>query len=204
MDNLKKYKDVWQNQQIDNPLDVNALNKLIHKRSSSIVKWIFYISLIEFGVIIFLNIFMKTDWDFYKSYGLYHFILGTSIVGYAITVVFIVLFYMNYKSISVTNSTKDLINSIIKTRKTVKYYILLNLVFIALALLYSFYIILKTEEYEVMMDNLGKNGHFIVWMVVIFAVLFVIGVFYIFYSLLYGILVKRLNQNYKELTEETL
>ena len=204
MDNIDRFKEVWQNQKIDNSIDGNAIYKMIHKSSSSIVKWIFYLSLIEFGIIIFLNLFIETDWNQYKIYGLYHFMIGVSVLGYIITVLFIYLFYKNYKSISVTHSTKELIQSILKTRKTVKLYIVLNLIFIAFALLYSFYVILNSEEYLDLIEKLGTNGYILIWSIVIFAILFIVGIMYAFYALLYGILIKKLNKNFKELMDESL
>jgi len=202
MDSLNKYKEVWQNQGIENPLDKNSLNKLIHKRSSSIVKWIFYVSLFEFGFVLLLNLIIPTDWEQYKTYGLYHFMIGVSVFGYALTLLFIFLFYKNYKNISVHESTKDLMQNILNTRKTVKYYILINLIFIAFALFYSFYVIFNSDEYESLMTNLGENGPILLWSIVVFAILFVVGIMFLFYSLLYGLLIKKLNKNYKELTEE--
>lgn len=204
MDSLNKYKEVWQNQEMSQKIDSHSLNQMIHKRSSSIVKWIFYVSLIEFALVLVLNMTFKGDWDMIKSVGLYGFIKGVDIIGYLILVIFIILFYRNYKNISVNHSTKELMYSIIKTRKTVKYYIIINLVFMALAMFYSFNVILKSDEYEQIMDNLGKNGHLIVWSVVIFAILFIVGIMYLFYSLIYGILIKKLNHNYQELIEEVL
>lgn len=204
MDSLNKYKEVWQNQEMSQKIDSHSLNQMIHKRSSSIVKWIFYVSLIEFALVLFLNMTFKGDWDMIKSVGLYGFIKGVDIIGYLILVIFIILFYRNYKNISVNHSTKELMYSIIKTRKTVKYYIIINLVFMALAMFYSFNVILKSDEYEQIMDDLGENGHLIVWSVVIFAILFIVGIMYLFYSLIYGILIKKLNHNYQELIEEVL
>ena len=201
MSDLKKYKEAWQNQSIDNTLDSKSLNKMIHKKSSSIVKWIFYISIMEFGLVFILNVFIKTDWEQYKEYGLYEFMVFITVMGYVLTLAFIYLFYKNYKNISVTESTKDLMKNILNTRKTVKYYIFINIIVISISLVYSFYVILHNEEYEILMDQIGKNGHLIVWGIVILAILFVIGLLLGFYLLIYGILIKKLNQNYKELTE---
>jgi H+/Cl- antiporter ClcA len=92
--------------------------------------------------------------------------------------------------------------NILNTRKTVKYYILINLIFIAFALFYSFYVIFNSDEYESLMTNLGENGPILLWSIVVFAILFVVGIMFLFYSLLYGLLIKKLNKNYKELTEE--
>ena len=70
------------------------------------------------------------------------------------------------------------------------------------ALFYSFYVIFNSDEYESLMTNLGENGPILLWSIVVFAILFVVGIMFLFYSLLYGLLIKKLNKNYKELTEE--
>jgi len=69
-------------------------------------------------------------------------------------------------------------------------------------LFYSFYVIFNSDEYESLMTNLGENGPILLWSIVVFAILFVVGIMFLFYSLLYGLLIKKLNKNYKELTEE--
>lgn len=202
MNELNKYKEVWQNQNVENQLDRKSLNLMIHKKSSSVVKWIFYISLIEFGLIIFLNIVIPTDWEQFKVYGLYQFMRGLSLFGYLLTLFFIYLFYKNYKNISVSSAAKELMKSIINTRKTVKYYIFINLFIIATSLFYVFYIILQSDEYLNLMEKIGENGFLIVWSIVVLAILFIVGLMLGFYLLVYGIFIKKLNQNYKELIQE--
>ena len=62
MDNLDLLKKDWKKQEKSIPqLSYDELYKLIWKRSSSIVKWIFFISIIEFGLGAVLNIFIADD-----------------------------------------------------------------------------------------------------------------------------------------------
>ncbi len=203
MEDLKQFKKVWQAQEYaDKQLDSDTITKMIHKRSSSIVKWIFYISLIEFIVLTLINIFGKTyrsELDL-KELGLYHFMVGIGIfVGYLIPLYFIYQFYKNYKSISVNSTTKELIYSILKTRKTVKYYIITILSVVTFALLYSTYVILQAPEYVEIIERFGDNGSLLVWGLVVLLILFFVGIILLAYLLLYGILLKRLKSNYKEL-----
>ncbi len=200
MEDLKNYKKVWQDQEYtDNQLDSDTITKMIHRRSSSIVKWIFYISVLEFAVLTLINIFAKTDWDELKDMGLYHFIIGISIITYIVPLLFIYLFYKNYKSISVTNNTKELIQSILKTRNTVKYYIYTILSIYAFAILYGFSVAIQAPEYLDIIANYGDNGQLIVWGIVVLFTFLFLGIILLVYLLLYGILLKRLQANYKEL-----
>jgi hypothetical protein len=206
MEDLKQYKEVWKQQEYKNiQVDSDTITKMIHRKSSSIVKWIFYISLIEFVVLTLINIFVKLDKDESElaEVGLTQFMNGISIlIGYIIPLIFIYLFYKNYKRISVTSTTKELIHSILKTRKTVKYYIITILGIITFTLLYSTNTILQSPEYSDILADYSNYGKLLVWIIVVFFILIIDGVILLFYLLLYGILIKRLNFNYKELVKE--
>lgn len=204
MEDLKQYKEAWQQQDhtVDQ-IDSTAISKMIHKRSSSLVKWIFYISIIEIVILTLINLFIKTDWNELKSIGLYNFFIGISILTYIIPLFFIFLFYKNYKNICVTDSTKGLINNILKTRQTVKYYIFTILALVAFALLYGFSIAIKTPEYVSIIEGFGENGEVVVWIIVVLFTIVSLGLFLLVYFLLYGILLKRLYVNYRELKSGT-
>ena len=200
MEDLKQYKEAWQKQDYsESQINSNAISKMIRKKSSSLVKWIFYISIIEIIVLTLVNIFIKTDWNELRDIGLYNFFIGVSILSYIIPIVFIYLFYKNYKSISITDSTKGLIKNILKTRQTVKYYIFIILALVAFSLLYGFSIAIKTPEYVDIIEGFGENGKLIVWSIVILFTIISLGFFLLVYLVLYGILLKRLHENYKEL-----
>jgi hypothetical protein len=198
MEQLDQYKKVWQEQEITEKRDSATLYKMMKKNSSSLVKWIFYVSLIEFGIILFLNLLIDTDWEEYKQLGLYNFIYGVNVFSYLILGLFIFLFYRNYKNISIIESTSALMQQIIKTRKTVKYYILINLVGVVLVMIYSFSVILKTAEYEPLVEQFGNT---VLWIIVLSAILFVVGVLFLIYMLVYGYFMRKLSKNYKELIE---
>ena len=135
MEELDLLKKDWKKQEQHQPqLSYNEIYKMIWKRSSSLVKRIFYISLIELGVgisIVALIFFIKPEalendaavtpqWMTWFSYA------STLVIFY-----FIYKFFMNYKKISTTSSVKDLMQNIISTRKSVKYYVIYNLSVIA-------------------------------------------------------------------------
>ena len=204
MEELKQYKKAWQEQKYTgNQLDSNALTKMIHRRSSSIVKWIFYISLIEFSVFILLDVFTNKDWTEIKATGMYTYTIVSFVLFYTVIIFFIFLFYKNYKSISVTNNTKGLIKSILKTQQSVKYYIVTNIIMLAVGTVTAAYISFQDPEYIEMIENLtenkGTDGHLIAWGIVILLVLLAIGVLLLIYQLIYGVLIRKLNDNYKEL-----
>jgi hypothetical protein len=56
MDELDKLKGAWKTQDYTkHKVSTNDIYKMLHSKSASYVKWIFYISIIEFSVIIVLN-----------------------------------------------------------------------------------------------------------------------------------------------------
>ena len=60
MDELDLLKQDWKKQDANLPnIKAKEIYPLLLKRSSSIVKWIFFISLAELALGIFLNIFLK-------------------------------------------------------------------------------------------------------------------------------------------------
>lgn len=168
---------------------------MIHKKSSSIVKWILIVSILEFVVLNGISLFLPDDNS--KTYEkLDNFLEIVTILNYFVSLYFVYLFYKNYKSISVINSTKKLAESIIKTRKTVQFYIKYNIIYvilfvliISINLIYTDIIIRNYNPIKVL-EILG-----ILFFVMIFIGLFVWG----FYLLLYGFLLKKLQKNYQEL-----
>ncbi|MDB4098523.1 hypothetical protein N9533_01270 [Polaribacter sp.] len=137
MDLLDKYKKAWKNQPEEaSKRSTVEIYKLAQSKSSSIVKWIFIIGILEFVILNSLYFFIDMDEAYaeYKKLGLINFIFYSQIVAYTILFYFLVMFYLNYKRISATDSTINLMKKIIKTRKTVRNYVLFNLGYMVLVI----------------------------------------------------------------------
>lgn len=206
LDNLKKH---WHNQDKDLPrLSQNDLYAMILKKSSSMVKWIFIISLGEFAFWLgFILIAPKSGVEYIEKSGLYPFTLASNILYYAIFIGFIYLFFKNHKRISATNSIGELMTNILRTRKTVRYFIAFNVTWMAVVLIVlniSYYnnldILLEVIQNEqdplIITSESFYFGFFIGQL--IFGVL-LIGGMLLFYRIIYGIFLRRLQRNYKEL-----
>lgn len=178
--------------------------KMIHKKSSSIVKWIFIISILEVLLWTFLNVCFNSD-DYFKKMNHEEIILYLDIFNYfsyGVMLVFIYFFYKNYVTISATVSTKQLMKDILKTRKTVQYYVWYNLGMIVLSSIIAFYITFAyNPEMNVLKDQITTNGKAMAITIgfLILTTLVFFGAFWLFYRVLYGILLRRLYANYKEL-----
>ena len=182
----------------------NDIYRMIHKKSSSIVKRILIFSILEVLLSTFLNVFSNID-TYLKEINHTELILYFDIfnyVNYAIIIVFIYLFYKNYVLISTTTSTKKLMQDILKTRRTVHYYVWYNLGIILVSCLIAFTIAFTFDPtMETIKEKIASNNIALlitIGLLLLICLLF-IGLFWLFYRLVYGILLRRLFTNYKEL-----
>ncbi|MFZ0490998.1 MAG: hypothetical protein WBV11_04855 [Salegentibacter sp.] len=207
MDELELLKKDWKKQEANLPkFSYDQLYKMIWKRSSSIVKWIFIISILEFLFWTVLNFVLADEdyWQEMKRLSLTNFTIVLYVLNYAVTFFFIYCFYRNYKRISSTDTAVGLMKNILRTRKTVKYYIGYILLSTAVvSLVYTYYMV----YYHISHSKVQESSKYVFtteqWFKFVgFLVLF-LGIFlaliWLFYRLLYGILLKRLSKNYKEL-----
>lgn len=205
MKELDLLKKDWQkSEQSFTKVSDNEIYKMIHKNSSSIVKWIFIISVLEIIFWTVISLFLNTDEELKKlnNDNVYIFVKALTVFNYAIVLVFIYLFYKNYSQISTITSTKQLMKDILKTRKTVQYYVWYNLgMFLFGTILGMVFALTLDPTINNVKSELHNNNVVmvitIIVMIVICLVLF--GAFWLFYKLAYGILLKKLNANYKEL-----
>ena len=200
MDELELLKKDWNKKGNNYPkLTYDEIYKMILKKSSSIVKWIFIISLLEFSLGILL---LLINPEFESEAMVPTWIDTMTYFMLPVIIYFIYRFYKNYKNISVTDNIKTLINNILSTRKIVKYYIIFNLVFAGIASMSTFFVG-YAEVSGVTFSELNASANFgelsILILTALAVTIFILGLIYGIYYLLYGILLKRLKKNYKEL-----
>jgi hypothetical protein len=195
MEELDLLKKHWKKEESSfQQVSEKQIYTMIHKNSSSIVKWIFIISILEFVVLNSFS-FLFTDDKVSESKTVIILINILEYVSYAVALFFMYLFYKNYVSITVTSSTKKLIECILSTRKTVKYYIVYNLllvVFVA-TIAISDMILFEPVFYK------HWSVLFFTCFVMLFFIALLVGFVWLFYQLIYGILLKKLYKNYEEL-----
>src|SRR5690606_31666371 len=129
MEELDILKKDWKQRDGDQPkLTYNQIYNMLYKKSTSIVKWIFIISIAELLFWTSLSLLTpKSTYEVIETIGAMTFMIVFSIIHYIIFIAFIVTFIKNYYSIKVTDNTQQLMNSILKTRKTVKYFVIYNI-----------------------------------------------------------------------------
>lgn len=202
LDLLKK--DWKKNADSFEQISENEIYKMIHKKSSSIVKWILIISILEILFWTVSNLFFSTDEMLIKINHpeMIFYLEVLTYFNYVVVLVFVYFFYKNYKTISATESTKLLMSSILKTRKTVQYYVWYNLGMAVISSIISFFIaFVYNPDMAFLKDKLFANGKtiFITGGILLLVTLVFLGMFWCFYRLLYGTLLRRLYTNYKEL-----
>ncbi|GLU45503.1 hypothetical protein [Allomuricauda sp. NBRC 101325] len=208
MDELELLKKDWQKREAHLPkLSYDQIYKMIWKKSSSIIKWIFYISILEFVFWAGINIGFNSPetMEELKAMHIHKVIMVLNIINYIIILYFIYKFYINYKKISFTDSSKKLMKTILGVKRTVTQYVWFNLIIFTTFLIINMYgVLIYGEEGKKIVEAASQDGDaFVLWAMVIgisivftAAILFLI---WLFYKLLYGILLKRLRENYNEL-----
>jgi len=207
MDELELLKKDWQKQGEQLPkLSYDDIYNMIWKKSSSLVKWIFYICIAEFIFWIVISVLPINSGEITGKGA--NFVRITEailqITSFLIIIYFGYQFYQNYKKISVTDSARDLMKKIIKTRRTVMQYVWFNVGLFALTMVVVLLEVLVFDPPQELMERISSaDSTLLAWLIVglffAFAIAFFGLLFWLFYRLLYGILLKRLNENYREL-----
>jgi len=198
VDELELLKKDWQKQDSNLPkLSKEDIYPMLLKKSSSIVKWILFISIAEFAVWMLLtfgiNLSNSKTSDIQAT-------LGGSL-EYTFTLIhlgallfFIAWFYKSYKKIESTDSPKELMLNILNTRKTVKYYIWFNIAFLFIVTFMAFIFIEYTNP-----DILHIESLLVAVLMLLIFLGIAIGILLLIYRLIYGRLLKKLKANYNEL-----
>ncbi len=205
MDQLETLRKEWQSREQEFPkLTFKDIYPMLLKKSSSIVKWIVVISICEILFWTILSFFIpESSKQFENEMGMKTTFLIINIFNYAVVLMFIYLFWRNYKKIQVTNSIKTLMGNILRTRKTVHYFVYYNIGMAAILVIGMnvYYYFNKETLSEILRnnDNFGAMPAETFIGVNIIAGIILIGLLILFYWVIYGLLLRRLKRNYKEL-----
>lgn len=207
MKELDLLKKDWNKKETEFPeLSYNDIYKLTHKKSSSIVKWIFVICVAELIFWSVINLLIPDSYlEIYEKFHLKKFLYVTQTLHYIILFVFIYLFYKNFKAICVKDTTNKLMINIIRTRKTVNYYMYYNIILYAIVSIV--FNITMFSQPDILINVINPDGinidsHLFVNVMLgaqIASFFIVCGLLWLYYRIIYGILLKKLNRNYKEL-----
>ncbi|MEJ5055376.1 hypothetical protein [Sphingobacterium sp. MYb382] len=197
MDGLDLLKQHWQKDSNFPKIDKEEIRVMRHKSSSSIVKWIFIISVIELVVGFVMGLFVNTErMDQYPHLSVIYQVYA--ILFQIIIIYFIYRFFKSYATIRNTKNTNVLLKNILSTRQQVNNYIKFNIYCFAIV-----FLLVIVEETVMKLQTRTEEGQMIVLLItvlflVIFGILFILLMKF-YYKLLYQRLLKKLNANYEEL-----
>jgi len=207
MEELDLLKKAWQKDSYSyEQVSEMEIYKMLHKKSSSIVKWILIISIIEVLFWAVISIYFKVD-EYLKNLNaenLSMYFQVLNVVNYVVILWFIYNFYKNYIKISTIASTNQLMHDILKTRKTVKYYVWYNLLMALLSMIAAFVMEFEfNPRMQIVKNQIANENNyqtlFVTVGIILLSIIVFIGLVWLFYRLLYGILLRKLYINYKEL-----
>lgn len=211
IDSLKKS---WQDQVISDDYNQQEIEVMLNKKSRNYVKYILWISVAEFvifGIINFIALFSNSfHTDFTNilnklqirnqnevEFSLDKIYNVMKIASLVITGVFVVVFYSNYKKINIEANLKKFIIHIIKFKRAVNLFIFSNILLLFLFIGSSTaFIIFTIKKQNIEIDNPTFWG---LITGVIFSLLVCIILILLYYKIAYGIILKRLSKNLKQL-----
>ena len=208
MDALEKLKNDWKKDSGNYPkFSEQEIYAMLHRRSSSIVKWILIISVIEFAFWLGLSLLLRDTPQNQKmnSFHAGYILTPLEIAYYAMIAVFVFIFYRNFRNIKVTDSARTLMQRILKTKRAVTYYIIAMLAynFISFIVVFVLYFLYEPQLLE-MIHTSEENGN-VGWFyclyigITLLVTAFILWLFWLVYRFIYGRLLKRLHRNYEEL-----
>ncbi len=210
---LDDFKSLWKFQKDEKSYDSSQIFNMIHKKSINSVQWLFIISIIELLLGVFFSLWTLISGKHLYSKDALELIgketLGrfenASQIGLIGSLIFIVIIYFFYRRISSDLSVKELINNIIKFRKTVIWF-LVTWFIIAVSLLSPIYYQMGKNAYlnkatgkQIPIEELESTANGVGWGFTIALILIILICCGLYYLIIYGFFLRRLNKNLKEL-----
>ncbi|PZU83108.1 MAG: beta-carotene 15,15'-monooxygenase [Chryseobacterium sp.] len=211
IDSLKK---TWQDQTISDGYNQDEIEVMLNRKSRNYVKYILWISVAEFVIFGLINFIALFSTDFHtdftnilnrlqiKNQSQVEFSLDRiynwmKILSLVITGVFVIIFYRNYKKITIESNLKKFIIHILDFKKAVNLFIFSNVILLLLFIgSFTSFIIFTIRKQNIEIDNPTFWG---LITGVVFSLLICIIIILLYYRIAYGIILKRLSKNLKQL-----
>lgn len=213
---LDSFKKTWQEQPVQPKYDNKEILQMLNRKSRNYVKYIFWISVIEFlffSVFGLFYFFQEEESESFRkmltrlgaqeapeienNFG--HAYLAIKILSLLITAYFVLKFYQNYRKIKIEENLKGLITRIIKFKRTVNAFILISIV---LLVLFTF-VLIAFILYILDSQNIQPTSSSLTIIIVGITVstLLAVSMIWVYYRLVYGTIIKKLDKNLKQLKE---
>ncbi|MFN3021877.1 beta-carotene 15,15'-monooxygenase [Chryseobacterium sp. TY3] len=207
-------KSLWQNQKVEDAYQQSDIEAMLNTKSVNYVKYLLWISLLEFFIFITLLIYSLVSKDDHVNFReilsrlqlqnqneILHTMdkiyLIIKILSLSLTGIFVYLFFKSYRRISVEDNLKQFILRIISFKRKVNAFIIINVILLVVYIIsFSIYLSIVMGEQSIQLSETTKLG-FIIGIIV--ALLLSILLIILYYKIFYGILLKRLSKNLEQL-----
>ena len=201
MKELEDLKNKWAKQDFSQSYSKEEIKSFLQKKSTHSIKWIFYLSIVEFVLYLSFPLLVPNyikSFDYYKSLNLFEFSIVTTVLGYVLLLYFMWHFFQNYKKISVANSIKDHLSAILNTRRAVNQYFYFN---VAILIIFTIVVLVAALERDKNMIALQEENNSLIMIIFMIGILIaiILGLFGLLYYFVYGRFLRPLKNNEKEL-----
>ena len=201
MKELEDLKNKWAKQDFSHSYSKEDIKGFLQKKSTHSIKWIFYLSIVEFVLYMGFPLLAPNyldSYDYYRSLNLFEFSIFTTLLGYVLLLYFMWRFFKNYKNISVANSIKDHLSAILKTRRAVNQYFYFNM---AILIIFTIVVLIAALERDKNMIALQEDNNSLLMIIFIIGLLIaiIISLFGLLYYFVYGRFLRPLKNNEKDL-----
>jgi hypothetical protein len=198
---LEDLKNKWAKQDFSQSYSKEEIKGFLQKKSTHSIKWIFYLSIVEFVLYLSFPLLAPNyldSFDYYKNLNLFEFSIVTTILGYVLLLYFMWHFFQNYKKISVANSIKDHLSAILNTRRAVNQYFYFN---VAILIIFTIVVLVAALERDKNMIALQEENNSLLLIIFMIGLLIaiILGLFGLLYYFVYGRFLRPLKNNEKEL-----
>ena len=198
---LEDLKNKWAKQDFSQSYSKEEIKGFLQKKSTHSIKWIFYLSIVEFVLYLSFPLLVPNyikSFDYYKSLNLFEFSIVTTVLGYVSLLYFMWHFFQNYKKISVANSIKDHLSAILNTRRAVNQYFYFN---VAILIIFTIVVLVAALERDKNMIALQEENNSLLLIIFMIGLLIaiILGLFGLLYYFVYGRFLRPLKNNEKEL-----
>ncbi|MGB0367647.1 MAG: hypothetical protein ACPGC8_08425 [Flavobacteriaceae bacterium] len=201
MKELEDLKNKWAKQDFSQSFTEEDIKGFLQKKSTHSIKWIFYLSIVEFILYLSFPLLVPNyldSFDYYKTLNLLEFSIVTTVLGYVLLLYFMWRFFQNYKNISVANSIKDHLSAILNTRRAVNQYFYFNVVIL---IVFTVVVLVSAFQLDNNLIALQEENNSLLIMIFMIGLVIaiIIGIFGILYYFVYGRFLRPLKNYEKEL-----
>jgi|GEM_PF-5838065 len=203
MTDLDSIKEHW-SKKLHFPVQTKEqLQNIIRESSSATLKWLIVVNFFELLLFTVLSLVLEESEAVSNEKIINDIVSTLDFILFALPLLFSVIYLVLIREIRVKRSVFSLLRTIHTARKLLNVYIYLNIAIFLLILYLAIFLTISSEHIDDEAAALfGTTTSYVILIsiCIITSLVFMLSV-WLFYRLLYGRLLKRLNRNYEELKD---